>query len=76
MPKSRVTIEEVLERSGLAARFEAKGIVKGREKGLEEGLEKGAVQIARRLLKKGMSVEEVSEVTALDARKILAGMEG
>jgi predicted transposase/invertase (TIGR01784 family) len=39
---------------------------KGREKGREEGREEGKIEIARKLIAKGMSVEEGAEIAELD----------
>lgn len=53
---------------------EAKGIKigmeKGMEKGLEKGLEKGKLEIAKSMLQKGFSAEQVSELTGLNKEQI------
>ena len=54
---------------------EQKGILKGMQKGLQKGMQKGMLkgeekmklEVARRLLKKGMSVVEVAEITGISA---------
>jgi len=43
---------------------------KGREKGREEGVETRTVEIARKCLQKGMSVEDISELTGLTSEQI------
>ncbi|MDR3160953.1 MAG: hypothetical protein LBU28_04990, partial [Spirochaetaceae bacterium] len=58
MPNKRLRLEDVLEELGIAARFE------------EKGREEERQEIARRLLKKGWSIEEVAETTGLDAGKV------
>ena len=52
----------------LAQWFEEKGFQKGFQKGYKEGLQK--VRLAQRLLSKGMSREDVAEVTALSLAEI------
>ena len=46
---------------------EQKGILKGMQKGMLKGEEKMKLEVARRLLKKGMSVAEVAEITGISA---------
>jgi predicted transposase YdaD len=64
MPKKYPTMEEILEDLGIAAKV--------RDEGREEGKEQRALEIAQRLLKKGWSIEDVAETTALDTEKIRA----
>ena len=59
-------------------KFEAgmeKGIKKGREEGITKGLEQGAyntkLETAKKLLLKGMTPAEISEVTSLSLETIL-----
>ena len=59
-------------------KFEAgmeKGIKQGIEKGREEGREQGAynksLETAKKLLLKGMSPAEISEITGLQIEKIM-----
>ena len=59
-------------------KFEAgveKGIKQGIEKGREEGIEQGAynnkLETAKKLLLKGMSPAEISEITGLQIEKIM-----
>jgi len=44
---------------------------KGLEKGLEKGIEKGKIEAARNMKKKGMSLDDIVEITGLSA-EILA----
>ncbi|GHV68127.1 hypothetical protein AGMMS49928_06790 [Spirochaetia bacterium] len=56
---------EALERMGVAAEFEARGIAKGREEGREEGIEKGLRLTATNLKKTGMPLKQIADVTGL-----------
>jgi len=42
------------------------GRKKGREEGLEEGQKKSAMEIARKLLKKGISIKDIVDATGLN----------
>ena len=74
-PKEGEKIMEIMnsyERKGREIGVEKgieKGIVKGREEGIEKGIEKGReeaiLSVAKRMLKKGRSVEEVADLTGL-----------
>jgi predicted transposase/invertase (TIGR01784 family) len=44
----------------------AKGIAQGMEKGREEGREEEKIEIARNLLKLGLTLESISQATGLD----------
>ena len=46
------------------------GLTEGLRKGEALGLEKGKMEIAANLLKKGMTIEEVSNVTGLPKQHI------
>jgi predicted transposase/invertase (TIGR01784 family) len=60
----RSMIDDALEKG------EAIGLEKGRAEGVKKGEEKKAILIAQNLLKKGMSVEDVSNVTGLSKQQI------
>ena len=47
-----------------------KGMRKGKQLGIEQGVEKGLVDVALRLLEKGIGVEEICEITKLSRSKI------
>ena len=51
---------------------EEKGIEKGIEKGMEKGMEKGKLEVARRMLAKGMSMEDVADLTDLSMEALAA----
>ena len=59
-------------RQTLAQWFEEKGFQKGYKEGLQKGYKEGLqkVRLAQRLLSKGMSREDVAEVTALSLAEI------
>ncbi len=46
------------------------GIKQGIEKGIEQGIEKGKIAIAKKLLSRNMSIEEISEITELSTEEI------
>ena len=56
----------------------AEGMIKGKAEGLAEGMEKGLAQgiketqlsTARKMLKLGMSIEEISEITGLTKEEV------
>jgi predicted transposase/invertase (TIGR01784 family) len=56
-------------REGLEKGHE-KGLEEGLEKGLEEGREEATAEIVRNLLKNGMPVEQLSQITGLSVEKI------
>jgi hypothetical protein len=58
---AEASYEAVLEKYGLTAKWEAKGLQKGREMGLEEGWEKAV----RRMQKHGMGPGQIAEVLEL-----------
>ena len=46
------------------------GLEKGKKEGLEKGREESKIQIANKLLEKGMSIEEIHEITGLNKKEI------
>jgi len=48
-----------------------KGIQEGIQKGRIEGMKEKAIKVARKLLMKGMSIEEVAELTELPEEEII-----
>ncbi|MDR1119483.1 MAG: hypothetical protein LBM08_01020, partial [Dysgonamonadaceae bacterium] len=65
-------LEEGLAKGREEGRVEGleEGMTKGRKEGLEEGFTKGRKEIAINALKKGMSPEDVSELTGLPLTEI------
>jgi hypothetical protein len=51
---------------------EKKGIAKGLEKGEKKGEKKGVINVARRMLSKGVSVEDIIQFTGLPKRSVLS----
>jgi predicted transposase/invertase (TIGR01784 family) len=49
------------------------GHEKGIGKGIEKGIEKGKVEVARRLIAKGMSVEDAAEIAGVSAEDLRSG---
>jgi len=63
---SDMTLDEIFVEVGAAARWEARGKAIGEANGEAIGEEK----IARNMLRKGLSVEQVAELSGLDIEKI------
>ena len=57
-------------REGLAEGIE-QGIEKGIEQGIEQGAEQKAIETAKKLLKEGLSVEQIARCTALPLEKVI-----
>jgi predicted transposase YdaD len=73
MSKSKVTLEQVLIETGLAAKWEAQGEVRGEARGeakakaevvrLKEG-------VARNLIQIGLSLEKIAEIAELEIETV------
>jgi hypothetical protein len=63
----RVSMEQLLEETGLAARWEARGEIRGEMRGKSEK----ALEIMKKALAKGMPVEDIADLTSLDSGTIL-----
>ena len=46
------------------------GIEKGREEGIEKGREEAKLEVARRLIAKGMTVEEAAEIAGVGVEEL------
>jgi hypothetical protein len=57
-----MTLEDVLEETGLTSKW--------LEQGREEGVEEKALEVARNLLKRGWTLEEIAETVELDISKL------
>ena len=70
---NKMTTERDLRNQMAYARQEAieEGLAEGLAKGLAEGLAKGRAEMATKLLAKGMSVEDIAEVTEMSIDEIL-----
>jgi predicted transposase/invertase (TIGR01784 family) len=68
----RSTINDALEKGEQIEleKGEQIGLEKGRTEGEQIGLEKGKIEIAQNLLKKGISIEDTSEITGLPKQQI------
>ena len=56
------SLDEVLERSGLTAKWEARGVAKGEER--------KAIDVAQKMLNSGFTPETVAALTELDPEKV------
>jgi predicted transposase/invertase (TIGR01784 family) len=54
----------------IAENWEARGIKKGRQEGIQEGREKTAWEIIKNSLKKGLSINTISEITGFSIEQI------
>ena len=66
------TLDEVFEKTGLTALWEARGEAKGVAIGEARGEVKGKEEIARNMLKSGFPVEQIAALSGLGAEKIKA----
>ncbi|MCL2832672.1 MAG: hypothetical protein FWD78_05845 [Treponema sp.] len=66
-PKS---FDEVLERAGLVAKWEARGEAKGEARGEAKGEERKAIKVAKNLINLGIPLETVASATELDLEKV------
>jgi predicted transposase/invertase (TIGR01784 family) len=48
------------------------GMAEGMEKGMEKGMENKAIEVAAKMLQKGIPVPEISELTGLPEASVLA----
>jgi hypothetical protein len=70
MANSTRTFEEVFTEAGIIPQWIERGLKQGLERGKKEGEEKKARAIARNLLAKGWTVEDVAETTELPLEKV------
>ena len=68
MSSAAKSLDEVFERTGLAAKWEARGEARGEVKGEE----RKAVDVAQKMVNSGFPPETVAEMTDLDPEKIKA----
>ncbi|MEE0996504.1 MAG: hypothetical protein U0L74_03900, partial [Paludibacteraceae bacterium] len=66
--EDRVDFKEMLEEG--IARGRAEGLAEGMEKGLAKGIRENQLNTARKMLKLGMIIEEISEITGLTKEEI------
>jgi len=64
-----MTLAEIFRKEG-----KEEGILKGMEKGMEKGIEVGAkqgkIEVAKRLIKMGLSMEQIVDATGLPKKEI------
>jgi predicted transposase YdaD len=78
MRNGTLTLEKVLEEVGLTKKWKTEGIAEGKAEGIAEGEARGeaagreekALEIARNLIQKGWSIEEIAETINLGIDKI------
>jgi hypothetical protein len=74
MANGTLTFEEVFTRAGIIPRWiergRKEGIEKGIEKGIVQGEEKKALEIARKLLDEGWSIEKTAGIARLTVKKV------
>jgi hypothetical protein len=74
---SDLTLEQVLERTGLIAKWEARGEERGRAEGEARGEamaeERVKREVARKLINIGLPFEQVAQVTGLDIETLTQG---
>ena len=46
------------------------GLENGKEEGIKEGIEEGTISIAKKMLKKNISINDISEITGLSINEI------
>ena len=76
MSEGSLTLDQIFEEVGLAAKWEARaearGLAEGEARGRAQGEEKKASEIARNMLKSGFSEEQTAELSGLDIMKVRA----
>lgn len=50
--------------------FKQEGIEEGKKEGKKEGMEKGKLEIAQKLIERGLSLEDISEITGLKLEEL------
>ncbi|MDR1446444.1 MAG: hypothetical protein LBI90_06085 [Treponema sp.] len=70
MGSGTMTIEEVLEETGWAAKFEVRGEARGEVRGEARGEAKGKREVAKNLIKNGFAPEQVVKLSGLDAETV------
>jgi hypothetical protein len=68
--RGMASLEQVLEKSGLTALWEARGEVRGEARGEARGRAEGRREVVRNLIKLGVPIEQVAQATELDIETI------
>ena len=72
MSNAAKSLDEVFERTGLAAKWEARGKAQGITIGEAKGEERKAIDVAKNLINLGLPPETVASATELDPEKVKA----
>ena len=72
MSGTMLTLDEVFEEVGLAAKWEARGEARGLTEGEAYGREEKAAEIAKNMLRKNFTIEQTAELSGLDISKVKA----
>lgn len=59
-----------LEKSATYRRLKEEGKIEGIKEGIKEGEKQGKLAVAKKLLKKGISIDEIAEITELPKEEI------
>lgn len=68
--KTKIIESEVRHMCNLSEGILEKGLARGIEQGIEQGGYKKAIEMAKKLLIKGMSLAEISELTEIPAKQL------
>lgn len=68
--KEELTFEEAARMEQITTSYHEKGRIEGKKEGKREGKREGKVEIAQKMLAKGMDIDEIAELTGLAAKKI------
>ena len=70
MSDGTLSLQQIFEKAGFAAAWEAKGEVRGEARGEVRGEERKAMDIAQNMVNLGYSVDDITAVTLLDPEKV------
>jgi len=70
MSNAAKSLDEVFERTGLAAKWEAKAEARGEARGMVKGEERKAIDVALKMVNSGFPPESVAAMTDLDPEKV------
>ena len=70
MSSAAKSLDEVFERTGLAAKWEARGEARGMTIGEAKGEERKAIDVAQNMINLGLPLETIVSATRLDPEKV------
>ena len=70
MSDTTLTLDEIFEEAGLAAKWEVRGEAKSQAKYLAEGEARKAIEIARNMMKRNRPIDEIIEDTGLTREEV------